>query len=127
MDDRIPGAELELLKALWNQQPQSARELAESAYGGTSVVEIGTVQKLLQRLEAKGLVVRDRTLHVHRFSAAVTRDEFAGRQFESLAGKLTDGSLAPILMHLVQSRKLSKRERDELKRILEGDQPRGAT
>lgn len=125
MEDRIPGAELEILKALWGLAPQSARELAGSTYGGTSAAMIGTVQKLLQRLEAKGLVARDRTEHVHQFSPVVTREEFAGLQFESLAGKLTEGSLAPILMHLVQSRKLSKKERDELKRILDGEQPRG--
>src|SRR3989442_15955726 len=112
-----------MLKVLWGREKLTARELAEAAYGSTTNAAIGTVQKLLQRLEAKRLVERDRSRHVHRFSATTSREEIAGRQFEALAGKLTDGSLAPILMHLVQVKRLTKREREELRRILEGETP----
>lgn len=123
MEARIPDAELELLRVLWGRSPLTARELAESAYGEASNVAIGTVQKLLQRLESKGAVGRDRAQHVHRFRPLVTREEVVGRQVELLAEKLTDGSLAPILMHLVQARKLSDRDRGELLRILEEGTP----
>jgi predicted transcriptional regulator len=123
MGTRVPDAELELLKVLWEQQRLTARELAEHAYRSTTNVAIGTVQKLLQRLEAKRLIERDRSQHVHRFSATVSREEVAGRQFEALADKLTDGSIAPILMHLVQAKRLTRQERDELRRILDGEIP----
>jgi predicted transcriptional regulator len=118
---RIPDAELELLKVLWEREKMPARELAEAAYGNTTNAAIGTVQKLLQRLEAKRLVGRDRSRHVHRFWAMASREEIAGQQFEALAAKLTDGSLAPILMHLVQAKRLTKRDREDMRRILEGE------
>lgn len=125
MNPRIPDAELEIMKLLWERQPQSARELATAAYGNVDSAAMGTVQKLLSRLEAKGLVARDRSAHTHLFSAAVSRQELAGRQIEELVGKLTDGSLAPILMHLVKAKRLSPKDRDELRRLLDNP-PRGA-
>lgn len=123
MENRIPDAELELLRMLWERAPLTARELAEAAYGETGVSAIGTVQKLLQRLEGKGLIGRDRGRPIHQFRPLMSRDEVVGRQVELLAEKLTDGSLTPILMHLVQARKLSGAEREELMRMLEDGNP----
>ena len=51
----------------------------------------GTVQRLLQSLEDKGFIARDKSLSVHLFSAAMTREAYAGQQLETLADKLTGG------------------------------------
>lgn len=115
----IADAELGLLQVLWQRGRATARELTVATYGDTTVSQIATVQKLLQRLEAKRLVRRDRSAHVHTFSATVTQAAFAGGQLARMADKLTDGSLVPFLTHLVEARKLSKAERDELRRILD--------
>ena len=77
------------------------------------------MQKLLQRLEQKGYVERDRSQFVHLFRANVTRSQYAGEQLESLADKLTDGSLVPFLMHLMETRRISARERREIQNLLE--------
>lgn len=115
----VTDAELRVLKLLWEREPLSAREITESLYAHVTSSEIGTVQTLLARLEAKGLVRRDRSRHVHRFAPAVTSAEFAGRQVAAMVEKLTDGSLAPVLAHLVQSRALSDEEKAELRRLLD--------
>jgi len=56
----VTEAELAILQALWDQGPATIRQLAERVYSqeGTSVY--ATVQKLLDRLDAKGFVRRDR-------------------------------------------------------------------
>ena len=54
--------------------------------------------ELLERLERKGLVSRDRTLFVHTFTAAADRDDLIARRLRALADKLCGGSLAPILL-----------------------------
>ena len=43
----------------------------------------------------------------------------AGKQLQLLAEKLSDGSLTPFVTHLVQSKKLSKQDRDEIRRLLD--------
>ena len=117
--DPIPDAELQVLKLLWTTESLTARELAEAIYRAADNSTVGTVQKLLQRLEKKGCVKRDRNQFAHRFSAKVTQTAVAGRQLEMLAKKVADGSLTPFITHLVQAKKLSREEKDEIRRLLE--------
>jgi predicted transcriptional regulator len=122
---QVPEAELSVLRALWQRSPQTARELAEAVYGAAGRNEMGTVQKLLQRLEAKALVVRERHSEAHRFSPNISRGTFAGQQLEQLAEKLTDGSLTPFLTHFVEGGRLSKRDREAIRRLLDQTARRG--
>lgn len=115
---RVADAELSVLRVLWDAQPLTAREITETLYGSTSNSDIGTVQNLLKRLEAKRLVKRDRRRHVHQFSVTLDRTEFAGRQMESMAEKLTDGSMAPFIIHLVKGERLSEKEKQEIRDLL---------
>jgi BlaI family transcriptional regulator, penicillinase repressor len=114
----ITDTELDLLKILWSDQPLTARAIAGRLYGEPNASAIGTVQKLIQRLEEKDLVVRDRREPVHRFSTRLTREAVAGMQLQELAEKLSDGSLSPFIMHLVQAEQLSKKEKQALRRLL---------
>ena len=63
-------------------------------------------------------MMRDRSLAVHLFSAVISRREYAGGQLESLADKLTGGSLAPLITHLMEHKKISQDELDRLRTIL---------
>lgn len=109
------------MELLWKSAARTAREIREALYPLAPKAQHGTVQKLLQRLEQKGLVRRDRELSVHRFSAAVERDAYAGDQLESLLQKLSQGSLAPLLAQLIEAKKISPAEIQRLLRILEAE------
>lgn len=117
--DPIPDAELQVLKKLWAAEAMTARELAEAIYRTADNSTIGTVQKLLQRLEKKGCVKRHRGQFAHRFSAKVTQPAVVGRHLEVFAKKVADGSLAPFITHLVQITKLSDDEKNEIRRLLD--------
>ncbi len=118
-DPDVTDAELAILQALWDEGPATIRLLAERVYqqSGTSVY--ATVQKLLDRLEAKDCVKRDRGASVHMFRAAINRDELIGRRLRAVADSLCGGSLSPLLTHLVEGRGLSERERRELRALVE--------
>lgn len=107
------------MELLWAQQPRTARELREQLYRGADKAQHGTVQRLLQRLEDKHYVARDRSQPVHLFTATLTRAAYAGSQLESLAEKLTGGSLAPLLTHLIESQRISVDEIAQLRALLE--------
>ena len=110
----LTNAELAIMNLLWHNNRMTAREIREQLYPDATKPQHGTVQKLLQRLEDKGYVMRDHSLAVHFFSAVLSRQTYAGSQLESLATKLTAGSLAPMITHLVEHQKVS---RDEIERI----------
>jgi BlaI family transcriptional regulator, penicillinase repressor len=114
----VTEAEFAVLGVLWDEGERSAREITERLYPPCTPADIATVQKLVQRLEEKGLVRRDRSQRVHRFSATIPRTQFAGQQLSQLAEKLSGGSLTPLLVHLVENMRLSRRELDELRALL---------
>ena len=117
----ITDAELDVLKVLWIENTLTAREIAVQLYGEDNPSSIGTVQKLIQRLEEKDLLTRDRREPTHRFSARVTRESVAGMQLQEFADKLSDGSLSPFIIHLVQAERLSKKDKQALRRLLGED------
>ncbi|MCA8958442.1 MAG: BlaI/MecI/CopY family transcriptional regulator [Planctomycetes bacterium] len=121
----LTNAELAVMELLWDRGRLTARQIREALYPEAEKAQHGTVQRFLQSLEEKGCVARDRDLPVHLFAAAISRATYAGRQLESLADKLTGGSIAPFLTHLLAERKISRSELDRLRALLEGDQ-RGA-
>ena len=114
----LANAELALMDVLWDGERMTARALRERLYPGSTKAQHGTVQRLLQRLEDKSFVTRDRALSVHLFSATIGREEYAADQLESLAAKLTGGSLAPLITHLVDGKRISRTEIDRLRAIL---------
>jgi BlaI family penicillinase repressor len=114
----LANAELAVLERIWAEGPVTARRIREVLYPDARN-QHGTVQRLLGRLEEKGYVTRDTSLPVHLFSAAVSREEYATSQLETLAERLTGGSLAPIMTRLVEQKRISHSEIERLRRILD--------
>jgi predicted transcriptional regulator len=121
----LANAELAVMNLLWQNERVTARQMREQLYPEATKAQHGTVQRLLQRLEDKGYVERDRTLSIHFFSAAISRQTYAGTQLESLATKLTAGSFAPLITHLVQQNKISPDEINRIRAILDGQADEG--
>jgi len=121
----LANAELAIMGLLWKEDRLTARQIREQLYPDATKAQHGTVQRLLQRLEDKGYVERDRSLAVHFFSAVTSRQTYACSQLESLAAKLTGGSLAPLITHLVEDKRLSCEEIQRLRAILDGRQGDG--
>lgn len=114
----VTDAELAVLQVLWDQGPCTTRQLADVLYPGGSASQTATVLKLLERLESKGCVVRDRSGSVHVFEAAIERDDLIERRLQALAESLCDGSRTPLLMNLVDPQKLTSEEREALRQIV---------
>ena len=116
----VTEAELAVMQRLWDAGRASIRQIADALYGpDAGAAQYATVQKQLERLEAKGFVARDRSLYVHVFSPAIDRDELIGRRIQAMAEKLCGGSLVPILSHLARSKALSPKERQALRDIID--------
>jgi len=115
----VTDAELTVLQALWEHGPATIRQLTERLYPVGSASDFATVQKLLERLEGKHCVLRDRRGASQVFQAAIDRDELMGRWLRVVAEKLCNGSLTPLLTYLVQGKALDARERQALRALVE--------
>ena len=107
------------MELLWDDGRLTSRAIRERVYPGAEKAQHGTVQRLLQRLEDKGFVMRDRAMSVSLFSAAISREEYATGQLESLAQRLTGGSLAPLVTRLVEQHRISREEIERLRKLLD--------
>ncbi|HKQ63139.1 MAG TPA: BlaI/MecI/CopY family transcriptional regulator [Candidatus Polarisedimenticolaceae bacterium] len=121
---RVSGAELEVLKALWSLGSATIRELTERLYPAGDVAHYATVQKLLERLEDKRCVRRRTGGKAHVYSAAVDRSGLIAGRLRETAEALCEGSLTPLLTHLVGSADLTAEELAELRELVERREPR---
>lgn len=117
--DPLTNAELGVMERLWDEHPLTARQIREALYPNAKKAQHGTVQRFLQSLEEKGYVTRDRSLPVHLFSPTVSRETYAGQQLETLADKLTGGSLAPFLTHMLAEQRIDPAELARLRALLD--------
>ena len=114
----ITDAELAVLEVLWQEGPATIRTITDVLYPKGGASHYATVQKLLERLEGKDCVRRDRRSPVHVFAPKIDRDELVGRRLRTLAEKLCGGSWTPLLTHLVQAGKLSSKDRQALRTLI---------
>jgi predicted transcriptional regulator len=115
----VTDAELSVLEVLWDRGQTTIGEITEAIYRKKTTSRYATVQKLLERLEAKGCVKRDRSGFAHHFSAAIERQHLIGQGLQEVAEKLCDGSLTPLLVHLVESTRLSAEDRKRLRKLID--------
>lgn len=116
---RVTDAELAVLKALWDRGPLTAKAITEAIYPDGAESEFAAVHSFLQRLERKGLVARDRSSFVHVFSATVSSAEILGQELETLVERLGGDSIAPLIVRLIDQKRLSKKEAAEIRKLLD--------
>jgi predicted transcriptional regulator len=115
----VTEAELAVLRVLWDRGPSSVRELVDALGEDAHPPQAATVQKLLERLELKDWVERDRSGGVQRFGATGGRDELIGRRLEGIAADLCEGSITPLISHLVKRERLSAKDRQALRDLID--------
>jgi predicted transcriptional regulator len=115
----VTDTELTVLQFLWDRGPATIRQLTDALYPAGTDAQYATVQKLLERLEAKGHVRRDRSSHAHRFTALTDRDTLVGHRLRAVADQLTGGLMTPLLTHLVRAETLTPKERQELRQLID--------
>jgi len=119
---RPTDAELSVLRVLWSRGPSTVREVYEVL---CQERDLGytTVLKALQVMDGKGLVVRDESQRSHVFAAAFQESETRTSLVEDLLEKAFGGSALKLLAHALHAKKPSRRELDEIQKLL--DEARG--
>lgn len=123
--NHVTETELTVLEVLWDEGSATIRTITDTLYPEGGASHYATVQKLLERLEAKKFVRRDRKHIPHRFKARVTREKLISSRLRDLADSLCGGSLSPLLTHLVESSRLSEAEIALLRKLVASKSRRG--
>ena len=112
------NAELEILTVLWSIGPATVRAVYEVLHRRRPA-QYSTVLKFMQIMAEKGLVRRDDQQRAHIYQAARPR-EWTQRQ---LAGDLMErafsGSTKALLVGALSAKKATKKELNELRKLLD--------
>ena len=119
----LANAELSVMELLWDHGSLTARQIQGKLYGESDRSQHGTVQRLLQRLEDKELVEREKVGAANAFSTRISREQYGASQLQSIIQRLTGGSIAPLLSHLIDQKRLSRAELRRLRALLDGGRP----
>ncbi|MFT5523598.1 MAG: BlaI family penicillinase repressor [Pirellulaceae bacterium] len=114
----VTTAELAVLRELWVHGSLTIRELTDLLYEGEDT-QYSTVKKLLERLELKKCISRDRTDMVHRFSALIQRGDLVDKRLREVAETLCEGSITPLLTHAAQHHALTQAQRKMLHALID--------
>ena len=115
----VTGAELKVLEELWQRGEATIRDLRDLLYPEGGGSKFATVQKLLARLVAKGLVRRRKDAANWIFQPLVARDDLIGGELRRVADRLGGNSMTPLLTYLVETGDLTSKERAYLRCLLD--------
>ena len=117
--DQVTETELSILQVMWDRGVATSRDITEALYEEATDPKVASVQKLLERLESKGCIERDRSERAHRFRPLVSHEEFLQYRLQSLADRLCGGSIAPLMSSLLHSKGISRKEQKVLRELIE--------
>lgn len=117
--ESVSASEQAVLEVLWEHDLATVREITSHMYGRHEHSLHAGVKSFLQRLMDKGFVEADTEGNAHRFQATVSREEFVGRELQSVADSFFGGSMRPLLLSLVENARLSRKDRASIQAIIE--------
>ena len=115
---RVSDAEWIVMKVVWRMQTATARQVVE-ALEAQSTWKPKTIHTLLSRLVQKVVLKCEKSGREYVFHPVLSEEQCRVSASESFLEKVFDGKLAPFLACFLKRESLSRKELEELKRILE--------
>lgn len=114
---RPTDAELEILQVLWSHGPSTVKQV-QARLQRRPRRGYTTVLKLLQIMAEKGLVRRDDRSRAHVYSARHGEEETLRRMTGELVDRAFGGSAGRLIAQALSARPASKKELEEIRRLL---------
>jgi len=114
---RISEMEWEVMKVLWERSPLPASEIM--AARRIKPWHPQTTKTLLGRLVKKGALGFKKQGRAYLYVPLVSEAECITATSESFLRRVFGGSLMPMIAHFVEHKKLSARELEQLKRLVD--------
>lgn len=105
------------MKVVWALGPATVRDVYE-ALRKRRKIAYTTVMTMMNILEQKGHLKKKRGERAYVYQAARPRKQVVRNMVEDFLGRVFDGSARPLLVHLVEDRRLSAEDIREIDRLL---------
>ena len=114
----ISEAESVVMGVLWDRSPQAAEDIV-GALAGQQDWQEATIKTLLNRLLKKGAIAAQAEGRRYLYAPLLSRDDWLHSQSAGLLDRLFEGRVAPLVAHFGRHRKLSRKDVDELKQLIQ--------
>lgn len=118
MNLQITQSEWIIMERLWEDPPKTLMELKRELEQETGWAK-STVATMLTRMLDKGIIRYETDGKTKQFYPAVTRQEVTMAETDSMLERLYHGSVGMMVSTLVDNKKLSRQEIEELLNILQ--------
>ena len=115
---KLTEPEWQLMNALWNRHPATARDVIEFM-PGESPWAYTTVKTMLSRLVTKGAIAETKRGSISVYEPLLSQQTARKSALTNLVDKVLGGAVEPIMHFLIEEKKLSEKERQQLIAMLE--------
>ncbi|MCA1624104.1 MAG: BlaI/MecI/CopY family transcriptional regulator [Acidobacteria bacterium] len=112
------AAELEILSHLWKHGPATVREIHDEIKLRKPTAYTTTL-KILQNMDDKGLVKRDKTNRAHVYRAKLERETTQRNFANDLLQKVFGGSAEELILRVLESKSSDAEELAAIRRIID--------
>lgn len=106
------------MKVVWRLETATVREVYETLRTRRDIAYT-TVMTMMKILEDKGYLKKNRADRAYVYRPAQPRHQVVGAIVRDFIDRVFDGAAAPLLLHLAKEGKLSKDEREIIRRATE--------
>ncbi len=117
---KLSETEWQIMNALWQQYPASARDVLERLPENINWAYT-TVKTMLSRLVAKKVVSERKRANTSLYEPLLTKHKARRSAFASLLNNAFEGTVGPLMHFLVEEKKLSPEQRRELITLLQNE------
>ena len=114
----LSAGEWQIMEKLWEHTPQTVTELVHTLAPDTGWSK-STIVTMVGRLENKGAICYTEGTKARLYSPAITRQQAALQETESLLKRIYRGSVGMMVSTLADGRGLTQADIDDLSAILE--------
>src|SRR5687767_876160 len=116
--DTLTGQELEIMKVIWPLGHATVRDVYD-ALRARRTVAYTTVQTMMNILETKGHLKKQAGDKAQIYLPVRPQQVVVKSMVREFVERVFDGSARPLLVHLLNDKGLSERERKQLQKLLE--------
>jgi BlaI family penicillinase repressor len=117
----LTDQELEIMKVIWESPSATVRDVYE-ALRERRKVAYTTVMTMMKILEQKGYLTRKQVDRAYVYRPAQPKNRVIRAMVRDFVNRVFNGSAEPLLVHLIEDRRLAPDEIEEIRRLI-GERP----
>jgi len=114
---KLTDAELEIMHVVWEIDGGTVRQVHE-ILNQQRPLAYTTVMTMMSILEEKGHLTRSKEGRAYRYEPVRPKSQVISGMVDDFVGRVFEGSAAPLVVSLVKDKKLSKKDLDEIARMI---------